>query len=99
MGGAGFRIPRNSSWRGEEPIAVERWLRDCRINTIFEGSSEIMRLFIAREALDTHLKVGAPVLNTLGARVGRPRAAGRGCHAAPPAPGATGAVVVLLAKR
>ena len=79
-GGPGDETVRSLAARGETPYPVERIWREARLDTIVEGTSEVLRLFLAREALDTHLAragalavPGSPVRARVGAFLGARR--------------------------
>ena len=62
-GGRGYETAASLEERNEFAFPMERGMRDARINRIVEGTTDIMHLFLTREALDGHMSKAKPLFS------------------------------------
>lgn len=67
-GGRGFMTEESQRRSGEIGIPVMRMMRDARINLVWEGTSEILRIWMAREGLAPYIEQGLALLKGTGAQ-------------------------------
>ena len=67
-GGRGFMTEESQRRSGEISIPVMRMMRDARINLVWEGTSEILRIWMAREGLAPYIEQGLALLKGTGAK-------------------------------
>jgi hypothetical protein len=56
FGGMGYETADSKRVRGEPAFGIEQLVRDAEMYRIGEGATDILRPFVAREALDRHLE-------------------------------------------
>jgi alkylation response protein AidB-like acyl-CoA dehydrogenase len=61
-GGRGFMTVESQRKSGEFGIPAMRLIRDARINLVWEGTSEILRVWMARESLSPYIEQGLAFL-------------------------------------
>lgn len=77
-GGRGYEKADSLRVRGETPVPIEQLFRDARLYLIGEGASEILKLFIAREVWDPHIKRAMAMFDSTGlAKLGESAKVGR----------------------
>jgi len=62
FGGMGYETAESKQTRGEPGFELEQLVRDATMYRIGEGATDILRPFVAREALNFHLQRGKEVL-------------------------------------
>ncbi len=62
FGGMGYETADSKQLRGEPAFEMEQLVRDATMYRIGEGATDILRPFVAREALNFHLQKGQEIL-------------------------------------
>jgi len=64
FGGMGYETAESKQLRGEPGFELEQLVRDATMYRIGEGATDILRPFVAREALNFHLQKAREILET-----------------------------------